>query len=247
MSKDTVPEFLNKLDLNRIYTQEELELINDRLKVRTNFENGRLIPIPQNPIAHEAIVHEISRQLGNWNIINRQNGIVTTSQGGFNFSVTGRRKIRAPHIAFTPEDTYDSLNEKQLWTLEGRPFTPIFVAEVNVINHAIFNEIDNRFKNDYFADGTSVRLGWLLDPRNKMIWTYEKVDENVPEAKKCQWEDLDGGNILPGFTLNLSIIEKIISQDVDEMGDKCPYCDSSFIKVYDMMEHLNKVHLIVDN
>ncbi|CAG8757744.1 728_t:CDS:2, partial [Rhizophagus irregularis] len=59
---------LNKLNLTRTYTPEELEQINKYLKVRTNFENGRLISLPQTPIAHEAVVHEISRQLGNWNI-----------------------------------------------------------------------------------------------------------------------------------------------------------------------------------
>ncbi|PKC63911.1 hypothetical protein RhiirA1_443115 [Rhizophagus irregularis] len=89
----------------------------------------RLLPIPQSPIANEAVVHEISRQLGNWNVETGQNGIVTTSQGGYNFSVSGQKKIRAPHIAFIPENIYSSLNKTQLLTFLGQPFTPIFVAE----------------------------------------------------------------------------------------------------------------------
>uniref|UniRef100_U9T4E8 Uncharacterized protein n=1 Tax=Rhizophagus irregularis (strain DAOM 181602 / DAOM 197198 / MUCL 43194) TaxID=747089 RepID=U9T4E8_RHIID len=83
-----------------------------------------LLPIPQSPIANEAVVHEISRQLGNWNVETSQNGIVITSQGGYDFS---------------------------LLTFLGQPFTPIFVAEVvNVSKEAIFNEVDIRFKNEMY-------------------------------------------------------------------------------------------------
>ncbi|PKY46792.1 hypothetical protein RhiirA4_520707 [Rhizophagus irregularis] len=209
---------LKNLDLTHIYTPEEIEYINEHLKTHINFENGRLLPISQSPIANEAVVHEISRQLGNWNVETGQNGIVTTSQGGYNFSVSGQKKIRAPHIAFIPENIYSSLNKTQLLTFLGQPFTPIFVAEVvNVSKEAIFNEVDIRFKNDYFAMGTSVKLGWLIDPRNHMIWTYEKDDddENVTRQKR-KWEDLDGGDILPDFTLDIEFVEKIISQKYEE-------------------------------
>ncbi|CAB4488306.1 unnamed protein product [Rhizophagus irregularis] len=140
---------LKNLDLTHIYTPEEIEHINNHLKTRINFENGRLLPIPQSPIANEAVVHEISRQLGNWNVETGQN-------------------------------------------------------------------VDIRFKNDYFATGTSVKLGWLIDPRNHMIWTYEKDDDENVTRQKRKWEDLDGGNILPGFTLDIEFVEKIISQKYDE-------------------------------
>jgi Uma2 family endonuclease len=214
MPKDTKLD-LNKLNLTRFYAPEELELINNNLKVRTNFENGRLIPITQAPIAHEAVVHEISRQLGNWNVESCQNGVVTTSQGAFNFGNTnGQKKIIAPHVAFTAKNTYDSLNDKQLWTLRGQPFTPTFVVEVvNATSETILNEVDNRFKNDYFAMGTSVELGWLIDPKSKGIWTYKRNNSKIETTRqKCEWKDLDGGDTLPGFTLNISLIEKIISQ-----------------------------------
>ncbi|CAB5358561.1 unnamed protein product [Rhizophagus irregularis] len=151
---------------------------------------------PQSPIAIKAVVHEISRQLG-----------------GYNFSVNGQKKIQAPHIAFIPENIYNSLNKIQLLTFLSQPFTPIFVAEVvNISKEAIFNKVNNRFKNDYFATGTSVKLGWLIDPRNHIIWTYEKDDddENVT-CQKRKWKDLDGGNILLDFTLDIKFVEKIIS------------------------------------
>ncbi|CAB5354367.1 unnamed protein product [Rhizophagus irregularis] len=247
MSKNKEPENLdlNKLNLAHTYTPEELEQINKYLKVRTNFENGRLISLPQTPIAHEAVVHEIARQLGNWNIDTCQNGVVTTSQGAFNFSTTAPKKIRAPHVAFISADTYNSLNANQLWTLHGRPFTPIFVAEVvNSTSDQILNEVDNRFKNDYFAMGTSVELGWLIDAKNSMICTYKKNNNEIIR-NNCKWEDLDGGDTLPGFTLNISIIEKIVSRDCDEIEDKCPYCGSHFAQVFAMLKHIASVHIVV--
>ncbi|PKK58136.1 hypothetical protein RhiirC2_345152 [Rhizophagus irregularis] len=49
-----------------------------------------------------------------------------------------------------------------------------------------------------------------------MIWTYEKDDDEKVTRQKRKWEDLDGGNILPGFTLDIEFVEKIISQKYDE-------------------------------
>ncbi|CAG8773890.1 5975_t:CDS:2, partial [Rhizophagus irregularis] len=96
---------------------------------------------------------------------------------------------------------------------------------------------DNRFKNDYFAMGTSVELGWLIDAKNSMICTYKKNNNEIIR-NNCKWEDLDGGDTLPGFTLNISIIEKIVSRDCDEIEDKCPYCGSHFAQVFAMLKHI---------
>jgi hypothetical protein len=61
--------------------------------------------------------------------------------------------------------------------------------------------------------GTSVELGWLIDPKNNEIWTYKRNNSKTETTRqKCEWKDLDGGDTLPGFTLKISLIEKIISQ-----------------------------------
>ncbi|RIA99024.1 hypothetical protein C1645_811994 [Glomus cerebriforme] len=225
---------LDELDLDNTYTDEELTIIKKHLKI------------------------PISRQLGNWNIQTDQNGIVTTSQGGFNFSPSNRRKnILAPDVAFTSEETYLKLDEKQLWSFDGQRFTPEFVVEVAIItNDAILNEFDNRMKNDYFGAGTSVKLGWLIDPTNSIIWVYKKNNnENSPTRRKCNWENLDGGNVLPGFTLDVSKIDDILlleeendkkedgKEDDKEDEEECPYCNLKINNVHNMMKHLDKVHL----
>ncbi|PKK67271.1 hypothetical protein RhiirC2_714236 [Rhizophagus irregularis] len=200
------------LDFDYCYSVNELELINNYLKINPNFElvNRKLIPVSYSPIAIDAVVHEISRQLGNWNIKTNKDGlgVVTTSKGGFDFNVTNLQKIRAPDVAFIPEGTFLSLDEKQLWSFEGQPFNPIFIVEVaNLKNSEVEKEIDNRIKKDYFAHGTSVKLGWLIDPINRIIWVYKRNKRDSPYRYQRKWEDLDAGDVLPDFTLQLESLE----------------------------------------
>ncbi|EXX71700.1 hypothetical protein RirG_076110 [Rhizophagus irregularis DAOM 197198w] len=165
---------LENIDLKKVYTFKEFEYINDQLKTRTiqldgkpvnlfEYKNGKLIPMPQVPIARAAVVAEIVRQLGNWNIETHQNGRITSSQGGFDFNVGGARTLRAPDVTFAPRQTTRSLNALQNWTFQGQPFTPIFVVEVDFIqSESEFQAFDDRFRNEFFAPGTSVELGFLV-------------------------------------------------------------------------------------
>ncbi|GBB97528.1 hypothetical protein RclHR1_00300007 [Rhizophagus clarus] len=242
-AKKKKTEFGGKIDFNHTYSLKEFEFIKDYIKERhPNFElvDGKLVSIPYSPIAYEAIVHEISRQLGNWNIQQPKSGIVTTSKGGFDFDVSGRQKIRAPDIAFTPANIYRSLDESQLWSFNGQPFTPIFVVEIaNIDKKTVEKEIDTKFKKEYFASGTSVELGWLIDPENRIIWVYRRNKNKDPYRRRKEWTDLEADKTLPGFTLELSNIEDIISQNVeyeessessddedDEEEGKCPFCST---------------------
>ncbi|RIB18287.1 hypothetical protein C2G38_2142203 [Gigaspora rosea] len=84
--------------------------------------------MPLCTIKIEAVVAQIVSQLDRWNIQTRRNGIITSSQGGFDFNVSGKRTIDAPDVAFTPRRKYDSLTEEQRQTFKGEPFTPTFVG-----------------------------------------------------------------------------------------------------------------------
>ncbi|KAF0556651.1 hypothetical protein F8M41_015011 [Gigaspora margarita] len=181
MSKKDKEINLQELDLDRNYTIEEFETINKQLKnnpIEINkqpvdlfeYKNKKLVPMPQCAIKIEAVVAQIVSQLDRWNAQTHRNGIVTSSQGGFNFNVSGKRTIDAPDVAFTPRRKYDSLTEEQCQTFKGEPFTPTFVVEVgNVAKPSDFKKLDAKFKNDYFAEGSAVQLGWLIDPINKCI------------------------------------------------------------------------------
>ncbi|GBC33867.2 uncharacterized protein OCT59_019207 [Rhizophagus irregularis] len=206
---------LENIDLKKVYTFKEFEYINDQLKTRTiqldgkpvnlfEYKNGKLIPMPQVPIARAAVVAEIVRQLGNWNIETHQNGRITSSQGGFDFNVGGARTLRAPDVTFAPRQTTRSLNALQNWTFQGQPFTPIFVVEVDFIqSESEFQAFDDRFRNEFFAPGTSVELGFLNE--NNTVRHYEHGWRSMNT-----W--VSGQEILPGFELDVEMIEESISQ-----------------------------------
>ncbi|RIB28200.1 hypothetical protein C2G38_1563740 [Gigaspora rosea] len=186
---------LDNLDFNRSYTLEEFEYVNEQLKTRTLIvdgepvnlfeidEKGHLFAMPQTPYRREKVVFEISGQLRHWILSSRDGGGGTCSQGGFNFYVRGNRTIRAPDITYTPKDIDRNLNPQQNWTFKGDLFTPIFVIEVGGIGNDIKNSkfvyLDEKIKNEYFAEGTSVQLCWLINPQNKNEFIHTKGDSAV--------------------------------------------------------------------
>ncbi|CAG8583872.1 3524_t:CDS:2, partial [Scutellospora calospora] len=253
---------IDNLDFKRIYTFEEFELINEQLKTHTlkidgnpvnlfEFNEGKLLPMPQNPISKEAVACEISSQLRNWNVYARQNGIITTSQGGFDFDISGQRTIRAPDVAFIPKNIYRSLDHQQQWTFKGQSFTPTFVVEVAVVqeDYQEFNDLDKKFREIYFATGSSVGLGWLVDPKNKQIYIYRRRVTGVVYRTLHGWNNVDGGSILPGFILKVQKIDDTISQESSESSSSesdetidCPKCNATFSNDYDFMEHYEDSH-----
>ncbi|CAG8523384.1 8947_t:CDS:2, partial [Scutellospora calospora] len=209
---------VNNLNLDRSYTLEEFEVINDQVKTRTleidghpvNLfdldKNGKLIPMPQSSYSREKVVAEIVKQLGNWNVWTQQNGGVTSSQGGFDFDVGSGKTIRAPDIAYTPKEIDRKLNAQQNWSFKGDPFTPIFVIEVeSILTHSKFEELDKKFNDVYFAEGTS--------------------------------KDVNAKDFLPRFILEIWKIEHVISQresvspepTENNTPHNCPYCSETLL------------------
>jgi len=215
---------LDNLDLERSYTLEEFEYINSQLKNYTleidgkpvNLfeldENGKLVPMPPTPFRREQVVAEIAGQLRNWNIQTQQGGGVTTSQGGFDFVINHETAIRAPDIAFTPQHIVLQLTDEQAWSFQGAPFTPTFLVEVADIgedtDNSKFKEADERFKNELITRSTVVQLGWLVDPQHKRIYIYRRGRRRSNPG----WGDISGENVLPGFVLDMSLIDRIIDQ-----------------------------------
>ncbi|CAG8603621.1 13231_t:CDS:2 [Cetraspora pellucida] len=222
---------IDNLDFKHIYTFEEFESINEQLKTHTlkidgnpvnlfEFHEGKLLPMSQNSISKEAVVCEISRQLCNWNVYTRQNGIITTSQGGFNFGNSDQRTICAPDVAFIPKNIYRSLDHQQQWTFKGQSFTPTFVVEVAVVQEGYqeYNDLDKKFREIYLRQARQLAL-------------------------------VDGGSILPGFILKVQTIDDTISQEYSESSSSesdgtidCPKCSVTFSNNYDFMKHFENSH-----
>ncbi|CAG8517822.1 6911_t:CDS:2 [Dentiscutata erythropus] len=209
---------------------DEFELINDKpkshtLEINDNPVNlfdlnakGNLVAIPQATHCIEVVVAEINRQLCTWNLFARQNGDIKTSQGGFDFNVGGRRTIRAPDVSFTPKNISCNLTHSQRWGFQGQPFTPTLVVEVSdTEKRSKFEELDHKFMHDYFAPGTAVTLGWLIDPKQKKICVYKR-DRDVIRHEH-PWEKLDDRVISRAPTPKTS--------DKEELRLNCPECSAT--------------------
>lgn len=207
---------------DRSYTLEEFLKFNEWLETHeyifegipiSLFEresDGRLVPMPQVPIERESTVAEIAYQLKNWNDETEQHGIITTSQGGFKFS---NGAIKAPDVAFTPSDVCCGLDVQQRRTFQGATFSPTFAVEVDdLLTTTKLDTQTSKFEETYFPNG--VRLGWLIDPINKIIYTFSRESDGVVRRRQRQWLGSDGkpgvltgGEVLPGFTLSLEKID----------------------------------------
>lgn len=211
---------------DRVYTISEFERFNNWLKSQdflvdgtpvNHFERdakGRLIPMPQTTLDKEPVVTEIARQVSIWNIHTQQNGVVTTSQGGFRFG----EAIRAPDVAFMPKEIYRGLTQQQLSTFQGPPICPTFAVEVENFqtgnNEAILTA---KFKDSYFPAG--LKLGWMVDPINRKILSFRRDVDGVVQQYEHSWFDnngeatvVNGQEVLPGFELELWKIDEVTSQ-----------------------------------
>ncbi len=211
---------------DRVYTLNEFERFNDWLKTHdfvidgtpvNHFERdtkGRLIPMPQTTLDKEPVVSEIARQVGDWNIHTRQNGVVTTSQGGYRFI----GDIRAPDVAFLPKGIYRGLTHEQLSTFQGPAFCPTFAVEVENFQTGN-NEVDliAKFKQTYFPAG--LELGLMVDPINRKVFYFRRDADGVVRRREHLWFNDDGEatvvsgcEVLPGFRLKLWKIDEVTSQ-----------------------------------
>jgi len=56
-----------------------------------------------------------------------------------------------------------------------------------------------RKRGEYFAAGT--QLVWVVDPRKRMVEVFTSVEDHVILS---DGDTLDGGEVLPGFTLDVT-------------------------------------------
>ncbi|CAG8635292.1 567_t:CDS:2, partial [Scutellospora calospora] len=120
-------------------------------------------------------------------------------------------------------------------------FTPTLVVEVSdTEKRSKFENMNFKFISDYFAPGTAVTLGWLIDPKQKRIWVYKRDQCGNIIRNEHRWENIDGGDTLPGFVLSVQKIDYAISQaptpeaseDEYELKINCPECIESFTERY---------------
>ncbi|CAG8836286.1 22617_t:CDS:2, partial [Gigaspora margarita] len=133
-------------------------------------KNGNLIPMPQATINMEAVVSEIVKQLS----------AITSFQGSFNFHVRDRRTIHAPDISFTLKNVSDTIKD----------------SDTNK-KKKVFDDLNKKFKFEYFAIGTLVQIGFLINLKNEKMWIYKRNKKEKVFHHEHVWEDIDRRDILP--------------------------------------------------
>jgi Uma2 family endonuclease len=103
--------------------------------------------------------------------------------------------VRAPDVSFF---CWDKLPGRVLPT---EPIPDLFPdLAVEVLSEANTPEEMERKLREYFLAG--VRLVWIIDPRRRLAEVYTSPD--APAATLDETQSLNGGNVLPGFTLPLA-------------------------------------------
>jgi Uma2 family endonuclease len=120
---------------------------------------------------------------GNLGIVAGADGLVRLWEG----------HVRIPDVAFF---SWDRLPERHMPTQAIPDISPDLAVEVLSASNT---PAEMRLKReDYF--GADVKLVWEVDPQTRTVTVYTDVDESIVLHEN---DTLDGGLVLPGFTLPL--------------------------------------------
>lgn len=102
--------------------------------------------------------------------------------------------IRGPDVAWINQARWDALTPEQRETF--LPFCPDFVAELRSPSDSLAKL--RKKMREYVANGA--RLAWLIDPKTGTVEVY-RPERSVESLDRPS--TLSGGDILPGFVLEL--------------------------------------------
>jgi Uma2 family endonuclease len=153
--------------------------------------NGEIIERPLAGWRISLCSAEINCQLGNWNRRNGS-GICFAALTGF---ALPNGAIRGVYAAWVLRSRLMALTAGQKKVF--LPLSPDFVVEL--ISEAEDLPYFQKKMSEYLACGS--RLGWLIDPEEKVVYVYRP---NVEVQKLQNINEVSGDPELPGFTLDLT-------------------------------------------
>jgi len=135
----------------------------------------------------------ITAQLWLWNNLHKL-GVVFDSSGGFKLP---NGADRSPDAAWIPLEKWQALTPQQKERF--LPLSPDFVIELMSPSDNL--ETARKKMQEYLDNGT--RLGWLINRKTRQVEIYR---QGQPVEILTNPESLSGENILPEFSLNLTLI-----------------------------------------
>ncbi|MDX1908081.1 MAG: Uma2 family endonuclease [Bacteroidia bacterium] len=119
-------------------------------------------------------------------------GEVFDSSGGF---LLPSGAMRAPDAAWVSRSRWEALTEEEKEKFP--PLCPDCVVEMRSPSDSLA-ELQAKM-DEWIAAGC--RLAWLIDPKAKTAWVYQPGQPVYETASP-----LDGGEVLPGFVLDLAVL-----------------------------------------
>jgi len=173
----------------KIWTDEEFMALPDDGN-RYEVVNGELIAVGSASARHGYYVSLIHIILGAY-VHSQKIGFTFDSDTSFKMKSGNRR---SPDCSFFSKERLRSLGGIPKGYIEGSPDLVVEVlSEVNTVG-----EIHNKIV-EYFENGS--RLVWLIHPEEKYVLVYRQPE---PTALKRPGDILEGEEVIPGFTLDLS-------------------------------------------
>lgn len=188
-----------KLTDNTRFSNDELFEFceaNKGLRIERDIEGNLIIMSPSGGLT-SSINLRILTQFGIWINANKELGIGFDSEGGF---LLPDGSMKAPDAAWLIKSKWAQLTEKQK---DGFiPLAPDFIIELKSPSDSL--QSLKKKMIDWISNG--VQLGWLIDPQQQKAFVYRpgKPTETVASFDS----HLDGGNVLPGFRLDLSKLKE---------------------------------------
>lgn len=184
---------------DRLYTADDLwEIAHLPENDDKRFEliNGVIYELPPsspaNTIVAGLFVHKFNLYLEQHDL-----GYVTGADGGF--IISGQENVFMPDAAFI---SYARVPEFPKKLFPAAPDIAVEVISPSETPRKIRNKV-----NAYLRGGT--RLVWVVYPEDKAIDVYQLAPDGGTHIREFTIEDtLDGGDVLPGFTLPVREIFK---------------------------------------
>jgi Uma2 family endonuclease len=134
-------------------------------------------------------------------------GVLTGPDGPVRLAL---RLVRMPDIAFF---VWDHFPNRELSPEAIPSLAPDLAIEVLSKSNTI-REIQRKIR-EYFEAGT--RLVWIVDPQARTVEVYTRQDRSKLLTES---QTLDGGDVLPGFTLSLSDLFARLGESGTKRGKK---------------------------
>ena len=157
---------------------------------RCELKRGKVVPLPPPRPKHGRAVAVLAQRLGNF-ADEAKLGVVTAESG----LLTGQAPdtVRGPDVAFMTLERWRKCQEG-----EGYPRIPPQLCIEVVSPSDTWSELNEKV-GEYLAAGVDVV--WVVDPQLGQVHVYAK---GQPSRMLKGQDVLDGGTVLPGFTLPLS-------------------------------------------